>query len=247
MISKYLWILGISHLLGDFYFQTEKIAEAKDKTYKGVVLHCAEYYVAALLVVLPVFSFSMVAAITLASLIHFAIDSVKYLLLARKRIKKNGRMFVADQCAHTLSIFVLAYFMNDGGCSIGHIAIVNRILAVYGCEPEMLAKWLFVILLLHKPANILIQNLLGAYKPKAEDEIIRADNRIGRRIGTMERLIMLAFLSVNQYTAMGFVLTAKSIARYDKIAKDEKFAEYYLLGTLVSVLCVVLCHMLILT
>lgn len=247
MISKYLWILGISHLLGDFYFQTEKMAEAKDKTYRGVVLHCAEYYVAALLVVLPVFSFSMVAAITLASFIHFAIDSVKYLLLARKRIKKNGRMFVVDQCIHALSIFILAYFMNDGGCSIGHIAIVNRILVVYGCEPEMLAKWLFVILLLHKPANILIQNLLGAYKPKAEDGIIRADNRIGRRIGTMERLIMLAFLSVNQYTAMGFVLTAKSIARYDKIAKDEKFAEYYLLGTLVSVLCVVFCHMLILT
>lgn len=104
-----------------------------------------------------------------------------------------------------------------------------------------------MVLILHKPANILIQNLLGIYKPKTEDKIIKADNKIGRRIGTMERLIMLAFLSVNQYTAMGFVLTAKSIARYDKITKDEKFAEYYLLGTLVSVLCVVLCKMLILS
>lgn len=34
----------------------------------------------------------------------------------------------------------------------------------------------------------------------------------------------------------------------DRIAqgKDEKFAEYYLLGTLVSTLCVIICRMLIL-
>ena len=46
---------------------------------------------------------------------------------------------------------------------------------------------------------------------------------------------------MNQYSAIGFVLTAKSVARYDKIAKDEKFAEYYLLGTLTSTLCVIVC------
>lgn len=56
---------------------------------------------------------------------------------------------------------------------------------------------------------------------------------------------MLIFLAMNQYTAIGFVLTAKSIARYDKITKDEKFAEYYLLGTLISTLCVVICRLLI--
>lgn len=247
MISKYLLILGIAHLLGDFYFQSERMARKKDKTYKGVLVHCAEYYVVALLVVLPVFSPGMAAASALTAFTHFVIDTVKYLYLAKKRtMKKNGRVFVADQCAHALSIFMLAYLMYDWNFTIGHITIVNRFLIAYGCEPETFAKWLFVVLILHKPANILIQNLLGAYKPKAEDKIIKADNRIGRRIGTMERLIMLAFLSVNQYTAMGFVLTAKSIARYDKIAKDEKFAEYYLLGTLVSVLCVILCRMLIL-
>ena len=57
---------------------------------------------------------------------------------------------------------------------------------------------------------------------------------------------MLIFLALNQYAALGLVLTAKSIARYDKIAKDEQFAEYYLLGTLLSTLCVVLCKVIIL-
>jgi hypothetical protein len=45
---------------------------------------------------------------------------------------------------------------------------------------------------------------------------------------------------------MGVVLTAKSIARYDRISKDQGFAEYYLLGTLMSTACVVLCKFLIL-
>lgn len=56
---------------------------------------------------------------------------------------------------------------------------------------------------------------------------------------------MFMFIAMNQYAALGLVLTAKSIARYDKIAKDEKFAEYYLLGTLLSTACVVICKLLI--
>ena len=45
-------------------------------------------------------------------------------------------------------------------------------------------------------------------------------------------------LSIKQYSSVGLVLTAKSIARYNKIAEDQKFAEYYLLGTLLSTICV---------
>ena len=57
---------------------------------------------------------------------------------------------------------------------------------------------------------------------------------------------MLMFIAMDQYAAMGLVLTAKSIARYDKITKDEKFAEYYLLGTLLSTACVFFCKIIIL-
>lgn len=59
-------------------------------------------------------------------------------------------------------------------------------------------------------------------------------NNTGRFIGTLERIIMLIFLSIGQYSAIGLVLTAKSIARYDRISKEKNFAEYYLLGTLIS-------------
>lgn len=62
-------------------------------------------------------------------------------------------------------------------------------------------------------------------------------------IGTIERIIMLFFLLIKQYSSVGLVLTAKSIARYNKISEDKEFAEYYLLGTLLSTICVLLISM----
>lgn len=246
MINKYLLILGIGHLLGDFYFQNEKMAKYKEEEYKGVLWHSFIYYIAVLLIILPIFDLNMFFSTTCMALSHFVIDSAKDVLLRKKKIRKNVKVFVIDQSAHVISIFIIAYIMDCRKFSIGYIGVVKSILNVYGYNAEMLARWILAILFIHIPANILIQNFLEDYKPKSNEAIIKADNRAGRRIGTIERLIMLIFLSRDQYVAIGFVLTAKSIARYDKITKDEKFAEYYLLGTLVSTLCVITCRVLIL-
>lgn len=73
----------------------------------------------------------------------------------------------------------------------------------------------------------------------SKNEIVSAEKRAGALIGFLERFIIAIFLSINQYSAIGLVLTAKSIARYDKISKSQEFAEYYLLGTLLSTLIVI--------
>ena len=93
------------------------------------------------------------------------------------------------------------------------------------------------LLLIHKPANLLIVNLMRDYKP-AESIETESNVQSGRMIGTMERMIMLYFLSIDQYSSVGLVLTAKSIARYNKISESKEFAEYYLSGTLLSTICV---------
>lgn len=244
MIVKYLLFLGIGHLLGDFYLQTEEVANYKEKNFKGVLFHTLEYYVAVLMVTLPIFSKDMVFAATYAALIHFVIDAVKYLFL--KTGQSSCKIFVIDQCVHIISIFLLVYIMDKWNFTIGHLGGVSYWMNKLNCDAEVVAKWVLSILFIHKPVNIFIQNFLSEYRPKTDDRIIKADRKAGRKIGTIERLIMLIFLSKDQYAALGFVLTAKSIARYDKIAKDETFAEYYLLGTLVSTLCVIICRILIL-
>lgn len=61
-----------------------------------------------------------------------------------------------------------------------------------------------------------------------------APMRIGATIGALERLLITAFVLVGAEAAVGFVIAAKTIARFKQL-DDRGFAEYYLLGTLASV------------
>lgn len=247
MIAKYLLVLSIGHVLGDFYFQTEKLAKEKDVKFKGVLKHSLEYFIAVLLVTVPVISMDMILAAIYLSGIHFMIDGGKYILVKQKKVKKTGALFLGDQILHVCSILILAYVMVCQNFKMTDFYLIQHICSVFQINGIIAGKWILVILILHIPSNILIQNLLSGYKPKENDgNLIGTDRKAGRKIGTIERLIMFMFISVDQYAAMGLVLTAKSIARYDKIAKDAKFAEYYLLGTLLSTACVVACKMIIL-
>jgi len=57
----------------------------------------------------------------------------------------------------------------------------------------------------------------------------------GAIIGILERIFTLTLVLIGQYTALALILTAKSIARFEEL-KNRKFAEYYLIGTLSSIL-----------
>jgi hypothetical protein len=58
--------------------------------------------------------------------------------------------------------------------------------------------------------------------------------RIGATIGILERLLIVTFVLTNATAAIGFVVGAKTLARFKQL-DDRDFAEYYLLGTLASV------------
>ena len=59
--------------------------------------------------------------------------------------------------------------------------------------------------------------------------------RVGRLVGMLERLLIAVLTIGGHFGAIGFVLAAKSIARFKELEK-RAFAEYYLLGTLLSCL-----------
>lgn len=67
----------------------------------------------------------------------------------------------------------------------------------------------------------------------------------GAIIGNLERVLSAIFLAMNQITAIGFIYTAKSIARFKEIEENKGFAEYYLIGTLFSILYVVVAYFII--
>lgn len=56
--------------------------------------------------------------------------------------------------------------------------------------------------------------------------------RAGRTIGNLERMLVLTLVLAGELSAVGFVVAAKSIVRWEM---TRSRAEYFLIGTLASV------------
>ncbi|GAB4266422.1 MAG: hypothetical protein Kow0092_19380 [Deferrisomatales bacterium] len=58
----------------------------------------------------------------------------------------------------------------------------------------------------------------------------------GKVIGWLERFLVVTFVLAGSYAAVGVVLAAKGLIRFGEIkdAKDQKVAEYILIGTMLS-------------
>jgi hypothetical protein len=61
----------------------------------------------------------------------------------------------------------------------------------------------------------------------------------GRAIGALERALTLTLVLLGEYTAVGWIIAAKSLARFKQL-EDREFAEYFLVGTLSSFLLALL-------
>ncbi len=97
--------------------------------------------------------------------------------------------------------------------------------------PVRLAIYVMVGLVLHWPGNWFVRMVLKRWRPDQGPT-----DRMGGVLGTLERTLILVLVGLQAYTAVGFVVTMKSIARYEKVQKERAFAEYFLAGTMLSML-----------
>jgi hypothetical protein len=70
--------------------------------------------------------------------------------------------------------------------------------------------------------------------PSAAPAPLGVSARVGSTIGILERILIVVFVLTGTDVAIGFVVAAKTLARF-RLLDDRDFAEYYLLGTLASV------------
>lgn len=205
-------VLLIGHLLSDYTLQTKQLAKNKIKNLSGLSVHIFIVFIVYLLLWL-FFRFNWIVLIGVV-IGHGLIDLMKYWVsdYLEERIS-----YGIDQILHLLLLCVLSWNSDF----ISNTFEINR--------------WIALLLLMSKPANVTFKVYFKKYAKMEESESIEG---AGALIGTIERIIMLIFVILQQYASMGLILTAKSIARFDKISKDQMFAEYYLLGSLFSVLWV---------
>lgn len=218
-ITEFLSLQLIAHLLLDYFFQTGKLADAKnEKGFRSGFLYI-HFLICFLLSWFLSFQPNFVLGALTISILHFLIDGSKSQLCRNAFLKRY--IFFLDQAAHLIVIAVVVFLFEYW------IGIAPLWEGIYN-KSFLLIFTAFLICL--KPANIFIREGF-----RATEIQVTSDNEMpnaGKVIGILERILTLTLILVSQYSAVGFLIAAKSILRY---RSDETLkSEYVLIGTLLS-------------
>lgn len=95
---------------------------------------------------------------------------------------------------------------------------------------------LLAYVLVWRPTSAVIGAVLTPFMGGVQESSRVSLKKAGTWIGYLERTLILTFVLMEQWEAIGFLLTAKSILRFNDIkgAEQRSLSEYVLLGTLVS-------------
>lgn len=81
---------------------------------------------------------------------------------------------------------------------------------------------------------LFVDRFLSSYKDTDSTKKSMGLSGAGKKIGQVERAIILTLALMGEFGTISFVFVAKSMARFEQL-KERQFAEYYLLGTLLSI------------
>lgn len=213
--------LIIAHVIGDFILQPNSWVRAKkEKTYtsKYFYLHGLIHLLA--LLVLLQFNPSYLLSISCIVFSHLLIDLGKLKL----HNKLNTRLlFAVDQLLHLLVIMVVVYVNTPFQIDFEKIYTTESLVLV------------LAILCLSSVSSIVIKTIMSKWNLE-EDNTEDSLESAGKYIGILERLFVFGCILLSQWSAIGLLVTAKSVFRFGDLsrAKDRKLTEYILIGTLIS-------------
>jgi hypothetical protein len=186
----------------------------------------------------------------LLAIVHCSIDAfmIKYMQFKLKNDKKISQilLFFIDQLIHFIVILIFIYFFIRSIREIQPsvvtiLSITNSLIgALKNPYPGMInfLKLLFFVLLALSGGNIVVKKILIDCSILKEEESTKQSKKelsTGQIIGFIERLIIFLLVITNNIAATTWILTAKSIIRFREIKDNsDRYAEYYLIGTLTS-------------
>ncbi|MGB4372112.1 MAG: DUF3307 domain-containing protein [Halanaerobiales bacterium] len=246
-LANWLWLTIIAHLLSDFVFQTGKMVEwKKEKKMRGYILHFLIVFFVTFLLTgffLKEFGFSLrkfhysrtinnllynLAYTSTIAFLHIIIDLIKE-IFANKSPKSDLIMFFIDQLIHLGIIYIAWKIVVSRYLETINI---NTWSYLEGLKNEKSLLFIIVYLVVLFVAAVLLEKVLKMLNIERTDE---KETNISRYIGIIERALIVTLVSFGHVSSIGIIFTAKSLARYREL-RDDKFVEYYLLGTLASLL-----------
>lgn len=221
----FLVLLVAGHLVGDALPRPRARAPRPSPGRVGV--HAVVVTAVHLLFVLPLLNLHVLAAVAALGVLHASIDAAKA-RLARDR--RSTAAVAVDQVLHLVGI---------GG--VWWLVVAVGTLSSPRLLPEWWGVWLdgavvaAAFALNAAGGSLGVRLVLSQLDPLPEERAASATAGAGHVIGVLERTITLILILAGQWAAMALLATAKSVARFDDL-KDRRFAEYYLVGTLTSLL-----------
>jgi len=213
--------LLIAHIIGDFVLQPNKwVVDKNLKKHKSKFLYIHGLVHLIALIILLKFNFSYWPYILFIVISHLIIDLIKLNLIDKIN---NSILFVFDQIVHLIIISIMVY--------IKHPYKIN-IEKIYSKESLILILALLSVTFV---SSIIIKMIMSKWNLE-EDNSDDSLQSAGMYIGILERLFVFSFIILNQWSAIGLLIAAKSVFRFGDLsrAKDRKLTEYILIGTLVS-------------
>jgi hypothetical protein len=220
-------LLLCGHLLADFVFQTRSMVEGKRTKLRWLLAHGLEVAFVQGIVLLPFCSnkaFGLLAVAAIAAT-HMAIDRLKVAM--EQRYGRQLHWFAIDQALHLAVLAAIA----AGWSRVGGAELVAE------AAPELVRLALVVGIYafnVNGGSAVVSAVLAGLQRARAAASL-DPHLHAGHLIGVLERMAMLTLVWLDQWSALGFVLAAKSVARFKEL-EDRAFAETYLVGTLTSFL-----------
>lgn len=212
--------LFLAHLIGDFLLQPNKWVlhkEEKKAKSKYLYFHVLIHLIATLLLLWDL-GYWKIAFVIVVS--HYLIDLIK--LYVNPLFKDKSIPFFIDQVLHIIVLYCCAYFDN---------------LWIHTQELFTLLDWNLITaaVFLSFPTAIIMSKLLEKMSSQLEMDHKSLPNA-GKYIGIIERLFVLIFIISDQWAAIGLLITAKSVFRFNdlKESNSRKLTEYILIGTLIS-------------
>ena len=237
MFCQTLLAVLLAHLCADFPLQTDSIVKAKNNGAKGFLVHWTIHFLV-VNVALVLFTHNVVWSLHTQSLLvayvvlHIVLDYLKQVYLRVRQAPDSTGPFVVDQALHFLMIIAVAW-------AITGVSWREAGAATFWTER---VQWNVLLLTVTYVAVIfaggyLVRSLTRSLTeemsvPQGEDR--EALRNAGLYIGWLERFLVLSALLVQSPAMIGLILTGKSIARLGEL-KGPKFAEYFLIGTLLSI------------
>ena len=215
--------LIIAHLLTDFVFQSDSWINKRFKN----GWHSKHLYLHVIIAGILAFFFSGLLSLiwipVAVAVTHVLIDGIK------AKYENNINSFLIDQSGHFMVLLAIWIWIINPKSE--DMEVLKQIF-LPGTKIWVIAAAYLVIIW---PTSVLISKLTEKWSNLIEKEATgnkdESLEKAGRWIGWLERFLILTFVILRQYGAIGLLVAAKSIFRF---SESRKVGEYVLIGTLLS-------------